>query len=99
MILGRPGGPGGPGGERAVATDPVGSGLSLDLVAVHPARDRELDRDRRGGAPDARHPIPRPDELGTSDRDHVVKNGRITVRGAAQELLRDENTCAVYLGL
>jgi branched-chain amino acid transport system ATP-binding protein len=39
------------------------------------------------------------DGLSISDRGYVVENGRITMQGAAQELLRDEKVRAAYLGL
>jgi branched-chain amino acid transport system ATP-binding protein len=39
------------------------------------------------------------DGLSISDRGYVVENGRITMQGAARELLRDEKVRAAYLGL
>jgi branched-chain amino acid transport system ATP-binding protein len=39
------------------------------------------------------------DGLSISDRGYVVENGRVTMQGAAQELLRDEKVRAAYLGL
>jgi branched-chain amino acid transport system ATP-binding protein len=39
------------------------------------------------------------DGLGISDRGYVVENGRVTMQGAAGELLRDDKIRAAYLGL
>jgi branched-chain amino acid transport system ATP-binding protein len=39
------------------------------------------------------------DGLSISDRGYVVEHGRVTMTGAAQDLLRDEKIRAAYLGL
>jgi branched-chain amino acid transport system ATP-binding protein len=39
------------------------------------------------------------DGLSISDRGYVVENGRVTMTGAAQELLRNDKIRAAYLGL
>jgi branched-chain amino acid transport system ATP-binding protein len=39
------------------------------------------------------------DGLSISDRGYVVEHGRVTMSGAAQDLLRDDKIRAAYLGL
>ncbi|HEX7837665.1 MAG TPA: ABC transporter ATP-binding protein [Kofleriaceae bacterium] len=39
------------------------------------------------------------DGLGISDRGYVIENGRVTMSGAAGDLLRDDKVRAAYLGL
>jgi branched-chain amino acid transport system ATP-binding protein len=39
------------------------------------------------------------DGLGISDRGYVVEHGRVTMQGAAQDLLHDDKIRAAYLGL
>jgi branched-chain amino acid transport system ATP-binding protein len=39
------------------------------------------------------------DGLGISDRGYVIENGRVTMAGAAADLLRDDKVRAAYLGL
>jgi len=39
------------------------------------------------------------DGLGISDRGYVIENGRVTMQGAAHELLHDDKVRAAYLGL
>ena len=39
------------------------------------------------------------DGLGISDRGYVIEHGRVTLQGAAGELLHDDQIRAAYLGL